>query len=328
MMSDHARRRLLMTLLATAGLTLGAGASAQAPDTRPIRLIVPYPAGGPADIVARAIAQPLSEELGRSIVIDNRPGASGMIGATAVAKSAPDGTTLLLNPTIHIILPSLKQDISYEAIDDFTHLGVTVGVPLILAVNNDLPVRSVKELVEHARQNPGKLSFATSSLGSSSHLAGEQLKLMGGADILHVPYKGSAPAITDLVGGQVQMMFDSLPSIYPFVKNGRLRALAVTTPQRSAAAPDLPTMEEAGFPGFDHTNWYGIWGPRGMPSSASDPIIQGIQKTMARPDFREKILNLGAQPLPPLSGEQFKRFVASEKERYAKLVKEAGIRVE
>jgi len=320
------RRRLLLALTATA--CLSAASPAFAADAQAVRLVVPYPAGGPADIVARAIAQPLSEALGRTLLVDNRPGASGMIGATSVARAAPDGSTLLLNPSIHVILPSLRPNVTYRPVDDFTHLGVTVGVPLILAINNDLPVNSVEELVAYAKQHPGRLSFATSSLGSSSHLAGEQLKMMAGIDILHVPYKGSAPAITDLIGGQVQIMFDSLPSILPFVKTGRVRALAVTTPQRAAAMADLKTMEEAGFQGFNHTNWYGMWGPADMPAGVSAPLIAALQKAMARPDLRARLLELGAQPIDGLYGDQFKRFAVSETERYAKLIKETGIRLE
>lgn len=323
-MAHFPRRSFLLSAVAAG---LAAPLRSIAADAPPVKLVVPYPAGGPADIVARALATPFAEELGRSIVIDNRAGASGMIGATAVARSAPDGSTLLLNPSIHVILPSLQPKITYDAINDFTHLGVTVGVPLILAVHNELPVRSVEELVAYARQHPEKMAFATSSQGSSSHLAGEQLNLMAGLKIQHAPYKGSAPAITDLVGGQVQMMFDSLPSILPFVKSGRLRALAVTTPVRTSAAPDLRTMEEAGFAGFHHTNWYGVWGPAGLPADVAARQTQALRATMERQDLRKRMLELGAQPIPGLFGEQFKAFARSEQARYAQLVRDTGIKL-
>lgn len=293
----------------------------------PIKLVVPYPAGGPADIVGRTFAQYFAEESGRPVVIDNRAGASGSIGANAVAKAPPDGTVLLFNPSIHVILPSLQDKLPYNAVSDFTHLGVTVGVPLLLVVNNKVPAQTVRELVQYARRQPDGLFYATSSQGSSSHLAGEQLKLAAGVKLTQAPYKGSAPAITDLVGGQVQMMFDSLPSILPFVKSGRVRALAVTTPERSPLVPDVPTMEESGFQGFRHTNWYGIWGPLGMPPDVTAGLVRDIQKTLARPDLRRRMLELGAEQIDGVVGEKFKDFAISEMTRYATLIKETGVKL-
>jgi tripartite-type tricarboxylate transporter receptor subunit TctC len=317
------RRLALASLAALAGTSPLASAQGT-----PLRLVVPYPAGGPADIVARTFAQPFSEELGRPIVIDNRPGANGMLGATAVAKAAPDGNTLLLNPTIHVILPSLQPKVTYDAINDFTHVGVTAGVPLVLVVNDSVPVKTVEELAAYARQNPNKLSYATSSQGSSSHLAGEQFKILARADIQQVPYKGSAPAITDLIGGQVQMMFDSLPSMLPHVRSGKVRALAVTSPARSRVVPDLRTMEEAGFAGFVHTNWYGLWGPAGMPREATATLVAAMQKTLARTDLRNRLLDMGGEPITGVDGDRFKSFASSEMARYAKLVRDAGIKMD
>ncbi len=324
---SQSRRQFLLHAGAVAA-SLAGSAPAGAADATPLKMIVPYPAGGPADIIARAISQPLAEELGRPIVIDNRAGASGTIGAAAVAKSPPDGNTLLLNPSIHVILPSLQAKMPYDAVKDFTHLGVTAGVPLILAVNNDLPVKTVEELVAYCKSHPAAVSFATPGQGSSSHLAGEQFKLMAGLDIQQVPYKGSAPAITDLVGGQVQMMFDSLPSILPFVKGGKVRALAVTTPARVKAAPKLPTMQEAGFAGFSHTNWYGVWGAPGLPEKVSEPLIRALQKTMARKDVRERLLELGAEPIDGIYGKQFEAFAAGELARFGTLVKQANLKLD
>ena len=293
----------------------------------PLKLVVPYPAGGPADIVGRTFAQYFAEELGRAILNDNRTGASGSIGANAVAKSPPDGSMLLLNPSIHVILPSLQDKLPYNAISDFTHLGVTVGVSLLLVVNNSLPVQSVRDLVQYAKTQPNGLFYATSSQGSSSHLAGEQLKLAAGIKLEQTPYKGSAPAITDLIGGQVQMMFDSLPSILPFVKSGRLRALAVTTGTRSALVPEVPTMEETGFAGFRHNNWYGVWGPAAMPADVTAGLVRTLQKTLARPDLRRRMLELGAEPIDGVVGERFKEFAISEMGRYAKLIKDTGVKL-
>lgn len=317
----HLRRRDV--LLAAAAASLASPVLA----ADPVKLVVPYPAGGPADIVGRTFAQYFAEDLGRPILIDNRAGASGSIGANAVAKSAPDGAMLLLNPSIHIILPSLQDKLPYNAVSDFTHLGVTVGVPLVLAVNNSLPIQSVRDLVQYAKSQPNGLFYATSSQGSSSHLAGEQLKLAAGIKLEQTPYKGSAPAIADLIGGQVHMMFDSLPSMLPFVKGGRLRALAVTTGVRSALLPDVPTMEESGFAGFRHNNWYGVWGPAGMPADVTANYVRTIQKTLARPDLRRRMLELGAEPIDGIVGDRFREFAVSEMARYAKLIKDTGVKL-
>ncbi|MFM7531025.1 MAG: Bug family tripartite tricarboxylate transporter substrate binding protein [Rubrivivax sp.] len=321
----HANRRTLLK----AGLAVAAygAARAGAAPAGPVKLVVPYPAGGPADIVARAIAQPWSEALTRPIVIDNRAGASGSLGADAVAKSAPDGNTLLLNPSIHIILPSLRK-LPYDAVGDFTHLGVTASVPLLLVVNNDVPASSVAELVAHAKREAKGLSYATSSQGSSSHLAGEQLRLMAGVNVQQVPYKGSAPAITDLIGGQVQMMFDSLPSILPFVRSGRVRALAVTTAARSGLMPAIPTMEESGYAGFQHANWYGVWGPANLPPAVSAELIRALQVATRRQDVRARLLELGADPVDGLYGDTFKEFAAREQARYARLIRETGVKMD
>jgi tripartite-type tricarboxylate transporter receptor subunit TctC len=317
--------RRLVLVSATACAATGRAFAAEG---APVKLVVPYPPGGPTDIVARTFAQALSEELGRPLVIDNRPGANGMVGATMVAKAAADGATLLMNPTIHVILPSLQPKVTYDAIQDYTHLGVTAGVPLVLAVNDALPVKTVEELAAYARQNSNRLSYATSSQGSSSHLAGEQFKLATGSTIQQIPYKGSAPAITDLIGGQVQMMFDSLPSMLPHVKSGKVRALAVTSSARSKVVPQLRTMEEAGFVGFVHTNWYGLWGPAGMSRDTTATVIAAIDKAVARPALRSKLLEMGAEPIEGITGERFKAFASSEMARYAKLVKDAGIKME
>lgn len=301
---------------------------AHAQDPIPVKLVVPYPPGGPADIVARSIGPAFSEELKRSIIIDNRAGASGTIGANAVAKAAPDGNTLLLNPSIHVIIPSLITKLPYDAVKDFTHVGLVAGVPLVLAINNDLPVKSVEELVAYAKANPGKVNFAQSGNGSSSHLAGEQLKMMAKIDIQAVPYKGSAPAITDLIGGQVQMMFDSGPSIMPFVKSGKLRALAVTTSTRYKSAPEQRTMIEAGFPGFVHSNWYGIWGPSGVPPATTQKLIEALRKAMQHQPLRDRLLELGAEPIDDLYGAQFESFAKSEMTRFAKIVKDTGVKLD
>jgi len=312
---------------ALAALAIGI-AHAQSPDSTPLKMVVPYPPGGPTDIIARAVTNAFAEELGRQVVIENRAGASGMIGAAAVAKSPPDGNTLLINPSIHVILPSLVPKMAYDAVRDFTHIGVLVSVPLILAVNPALPIHSVDELVAYIKRNPGKVNFASSSPGSSSQLGGEQFKLMAGVDIQHIPYKGSAPAITDLMGGRVQMMFDSAPSIMPFVKSGKVRGLAVTSAQRARSAPELKPMAESGFPTFNHSNWYGVWGPKGMTPEATEKLIAVFRKTMQRQALRDRLVELGSDPVDNLFGAQFEAFATSELARFAKIVKEANVKID
>jgi tripartite-type tricarboxylate transporter receptor subunit TctC len=251
-----------------------------------------------------------------------------MIGAELVAKAAPDGYTLLVNPSIHVILPSLVPKMQYDAIKDFSHITLLVSVPLFLVVNNALPVKNVQDLIAYAKANPGKLNFASSSGGSSSQLAGEQFKLFAGVQMQHIPYKGSTPALTDVMGGQVQMMFDSTPSAMPFVKSGKLRALAVTTAKRTMAAPDIPSMAESGLPGFDHSNWYGVWGPPGLPRDIVNKLTVAIGATMQKKDVRDRLVDLGADPVDGVSPAQFEAYAQSELARFARIVKQAGVKME
>ena len=303
-------------------------ATAQDYPARPVRVVVPYPPGGPTDVIVRVIANRLTESLGQQVVVENRAGASGMIGAELVARAVPDGYTLLVNPSIHVILPSLVPKMPFDAIKDFTHITLLVSVPLFLVVNNALPAKNVRDLIAYAKANPGKLNFASSSSGSSSQLAGEQFKLYAGVQMQHIPYKGSTPALTDVMGGQVQMMFDSTPSAMPFVKSGKLRALAVTTAKRTQAAPDVPSMAESGLPGFDHSNWYGVWGPPGLPREIVNKLSVAIAATMQKKDVRERLVELGADPVDGISPAQFEAYAQSELARFAKIVREAGVRME
>ena len=319
--------RLLSTLAALA-VAFSTATVAQEYPSRPVRVIVPYPPGGPTDVIVRVVANRLSESLGQQVVVENRAGASGMIGAELVAKAPPDGYTLLVNPSIHVILPSLVPKMAYDAIKDFTHITLLVSVPLFLVVNNSLPVRNVQDLIAYAKANPGKLNFASASSGSSSQLAGEQFKLFAGVQMQHIPYKGSTPALTDVMGGQVQMMFDSTPSAMPFVKSGKLRALAVTTAKRTGAAPDIPSMAESGLPGFDHSNWYGVWGPPGLPREVVNKLSTAIAATMQKKDVRDRLVDLGADPVEGVSPAQFEAYAQSELARFAKIVKQAGVKME
>ncbi len=319
--------RRIFTLVVVFAATFSTLVAAQDYPNRPVRVVVPYPPGGPTDVIVRVVANRLTEALGQQVVVENRAGASGMIGADLVAKAPPDGYTLLVNPSIHVILPSLVPKMAYDAIKDFTHITLLVSVPLFLVVNNSLPVRNVRDLIAYAKANPGKLNFASASSGSSSQLAGEQFKLLAGVDMQHIPYKGSTPALTDVMGGQVHMMFDSTPSAMPFVKSGKLRALAVTTAKRTGAAPDIPSMAESGLAGFDHSNWYGVWGPPGLPPEIVGKLSAAIATTMQKKDVRDRLVDLGADPVDGVTPAQFEAYARSELERFAKIEKQAGVKM-
>ncbi|RYI99875.1 MAG: tripartite tricarboxylate transporter substrate binding protein, partial [Acetobacteraceae bacterium] len=229
--------------------------------TRPVRFVVPYPPGGPTDILGRVVAQRLSQDLGQPMVVENRAGAAGLIGAEVVARAAPDGTTFLMNASSHVIVPHLVPTMPFDAVADFVPVTNMALVPMVAVVNPALPVRSIVELIAYLKANPGKVSYGSSSNGSALHLAGEMFKLMTGTDMVHIPYRGGGPAVQDLIAGNIQVMFDSIPSSAAAVRGGLLRPLAVTTATRAAAYPDLPTVAEAGVPGFEISTWYAIWAP-------------------------------------------------------------------
>ena len=325
------RRRWLV--LAVAGVTvLGGNALAQTSSaatypTRAIRLVVPFPPGGPTDVMARIVAPRLAEKLGQPVIIDNKPGASGMLGADAVAKAAPDGHTLLVNASIHVINPSLYPKQPYDAIADFAAIGNLAEVPLVLSVNPKVPARSVKELVALAKTVATPLAFASSGNAAAQHLSGEAFKVAAGIDMLHIPYKGSAPALTDLIGGQVQLMFDSMPSSMPFIKSGQIRALAVTTPQRSSALPDVPTVAESGYPGFNMSTWYGVWAPAGTPAAIVQRVSSEIAAIVRAPDVRAQLDKLGAEPVGNTPAE-FTAFTKAELVKWAVIVKQSGAKVD
>ena len=290
-------------------------------------MIIPYPPGGPTDILGRIVAQNLTEKLGQQVVVENKPGASGMIGADLVAKAPPDGYTLLANASIHVINPSLYKNPTYDAIKDFTPVSLIADVPLVLVVAPELPVKSVKDLIALAKSSSGKLNFASSGNAAAPHLAGEAFKIATGVDMQHVPYKGSGPALTDLMGGQVQLMFDSLPSSISHVKSGKLRAIAVTTAKRSSALPNVPTIAESGVPGFDISTWYGIWAPAGTPKEIVSKLSGEIAKIVKIPDVRERLAGLGAEPVGN-SPDEFAAYCRSELAKWAKIVKASGATVD
>jgi tripartite-type tricarboxylate transporter receptor subunit TctC len=327
-MNTHpsSQRRALMGMGLLGALPLGWAQTAAYP-SRAVRMVVPFPPGGPTDVLARIVATKLGERFGQAFAIDNKAGSSGMMGSADVVKAAPDGYTLLGNASIHVINPSLYPKIPFDALTDFTPITQLAHVPLILVVNNDLPVRSVKELIAYAKANPGKLNFASSGNAAAPHLAGESFKLATGIEMQHVPYKGSSPALTDLIGGQVQLMFDSMPSAMPFVKAGKLRPLAVTTAKRSLAVPDLATVAEAGVPGYDISTWYGLWGPKGLSKEVTDKLANEVARILKLPDVKERYAALGAEPVGN-SPEEFAAYCKSELLKWAKVVKDSGAKAD
>jgi tripartite-type tricarboxylate transporter receptor subunit TctC len=329
-MATTTRRRLALgaPLLAAApplAPALAQTAAAEWP-SRPVRFILPYPPGGPTDIMGRVVAQALTRDLPQPVVVENRAGAAGAIGTEAVARAAPDGSTFLVNASAHVIVPHMVR-VPYDALADFAPVTSIASVPLMLVVTPGLPVRSVAELIAHAKTNPGKLSFASSSNGGAPHLAGELFKLMAGVDMAHVPYRGSGQAVPDLIAGNVQVMFDSMPSSAGAVREGRLRALAVTTAGRQAAFPELPTIAEAGVPGYEIATWYGIWAPARTPPDILARLHAAVAKGMQGEDAKEKMAALGAQPVAD-APEDFARFVRAEYERWGRLVRDARIKAD
>jgi tripartite-type tricarboxylate transporter receptor subunit TctC len=290
--------------------------------------VVPFPPGGPLDAVGRAIAQKLTEAWGQSVVVDNRPGAGGNIGADVVAKSPPDGYTVVMGAlSTHAVNPSLYPTMPYDAVKDFAPITLVAVTPNVLVVNPSLPVNSVQELVAYAKARPGKLSFGSGSNGSAGHLAGELFKVDAGVDMVHIPFKGGAPATQALLAGDTQLMFDNLANAMPQVKAGKLRALAVTTAQRSKLAPELPTMAEAGLRGFDISTWFGLLAPAGTPPDVIARWNADVTRILEAPDMRERLAGQGAEAAPTTPAA-FAQFIAAELAKYARIVKASGAKVD
>ncbi|MDQ6917306.1 MAG: tripartite tricarboxylate transporter substrate binding protein [Pseudomonadota bacterium] len=304
------------------------GAFAQAYPNHSIRLVVPFPAGGTTDILARDVGKRLTETLGQSVVIDNRPGAGGNIGSDIVAKSAADGYTLLMGTVgTHAINPSLYAKMPYDHVKDFVPVVLVAGVPNVLVVHPALAVKSVAELIKLAKDKPGTINFASSGAGTSIHLSGELFKTMTGVDIVHVPYKGSTPALTDLMGGQVQIMFDNLPSSLPQIKGGKLRAIAVTSLKRAPALPDVPTLAESGLPGFEASSWFGILAPAGTPAPVIAKINTEVNTWLQNPEGKQQLMTQGAEAAGG-TPEQFAAHIRAETEKWSKVVKASGAKVD
>lgn len=319
-------RRDCLIALATAPLLVTTSrVYGQAFPSRPLHMIVAFPPGGPNDIVGRIVAQKLGDALGQSVVVENRPGASGNIGTELVARAAPDGYTLLLGSAgPQAINPALYKNLPFDVLRDLVPIALVAQVPSALVVNPSLPVRNVAELIALAKQQPGKLNFGSSGAGSTLHLSGELFALSAGIKLVHVPYKGTAPATADVAGGQIEMIFAAIPSVLPLVKAGKLRMLAVTTRTRSPTVPDIPTMAEAGLPDFEVTPWFGVFGTAGTPKPVVQRLNEEVRKLVARPDVQEALAKQGAEAMSGTS-EEFEAMLKAEMAKWARVVKEAGI---
>ncbi len=312
-----------------AGFALFSGAAfSQAYPTKPIRMIVPFPAGGGSDTMGRVVGQKLGARLGQQIVVENRPGAGGSIGAEIVAKAAPDGYTLLLGSTSEIAqYPNVNPKIAYNPQRDFAPVSLVGNVPLVLVVHPSLPVKTVKELVALAKSRPGEINFSSAGNGSTTHLAVELLILTTGIRMTHVPYKGSVPAVTDLVAGNVQVGIPTMPAALPFIKAGRLKALAVSTAKRSSAMPNVPTLQEGGIDKYDTALWTGILAPSGTPNEIISRLQSEIANIVGLPDVKEALAKQGAEPASSTPA-QFAAYIESELAKWAKVVKESGVRID
>lgn len=321
------RRSVVHWLVTTPllALAVASNAIAQSYPAKQITIVVPYPPGGPTDIVARVIGQKLSERVGQPVMIDNRAGAGGNIGASIVAKAAPDGYTLLLGTTAHAINPHLFKSLDHDILKDFTPVVLLTSLPLGVVTHPSVPAKNIKELIALAKTKP--LTYASSGNGQSTHLAAELFKSMTGTQLTHVPYKGSAPAISDLVGGQVDLMFNTLLSSMPHVKAGRLNALAVTPAKRTASAPELPTIAESGVPGYEADAWSGLLAPAGTPAAVVSKLNKEINEILQMPDVKKRFLEDGAD-LVGGSPEQFGRHLRNEVKKWGEVVKASGARVD
>ncbi len=322
-------RRAALSLAATlAALTPQAAAAADAYPAKPIRFVVAFPPGGGTDIIARSIAQKLAERIAQQVVVDNRPGAGGNIGTDIVAKSAPDGYTILMGSAGPLAInASLFAKMPFDPIKDLAPVTLAASTPNVLVVHPSLPARTVKELIALARAKPGEINFASSGHGTPAHLAGELFNSMAGVKLIHVPYKGAAPALADLLGGQVQIMFSTMPPALPHVKDGKLRALAVTSRKRSPATPELSTMDEAALPGFEAITWHGVVVPAGTPTTVIALLNREIVAILHLPEVVERLSGQGAEALGS-TPEEFAAYIRSESIKWAKVVRESGAKAE
>jgi tripartite-type tricarboxylate transporter receptor subunit TctC len=317
----HSRRSML---IAFSALIFAGAASAQTFPSRPVKIVVPFPAGGSNDILARIVAQQLTERNGQPFLIDNRAGAGGNIGADAVATSEPDGYTLLLTaPSPLTTNVALYKKMPFDPAKAFAPVALIATVPVVLVVNPSLPVKNVGELVALAKQKPGTIDFGSSGIGSTNHLAGELLKSMTGINIVHVPYRGAAPAMNDLLGGQILMMFDNMPSLLQQVQGKTINAIAVAGATRASALPDVPTVAESGVPGFDVVAWFGLVAPANTPAPVLEKLRSEVDDILKLPDVKKRFAELGAEP-GNVSGAAFGKFLAEDTEKWTKIIRASG----
>ena len=318
----------MFRLILLAALAAPLFAHGQAYPSKAVRIINPFAPGGATDIIARHMAQKLTEAWGQPVVVENRAGASGALGVEHVAKSAADGYTLLIaTQTTHAANPALYAKLPYDAAKDFAPLTLAGSTPLALLVHPTLPVRDVRELLEHVKKNPGKLAYASGGNGTSQHLTMELLKTMTGSYMVHIPYKGAGPAMTDFLGGQVNLMFDNLPTALPHVKSGKLKALAVSTAKRSALAPELPTMAESGLAGFDLATWFAFFAPAATPRELGERISAEMRRVLAQADTKDRLTGIGVD-VAGTTPEELARFHRAELAKWAKIVKDSGAKLD
>jgi len=320
--------RIARLVIPAVGLTLlAANVQAQAYPSKPIRWIVPFPPGGSTDLLARVVGQKLTESWGQQVIVENRGGAGGTLGAAEAARAPADGYTLLMGAIHHTIATSVYPKLPYDFQRDFAPITVVAIVPNVLVVNPAVPATSTKELIAYAKANPGKLTYGSAGMGTAHHLIGEVFNLRAGTEIVHVPYKGSAPAVADLIGGQVSIMYDTVASCLPHVKSGKLRPLAVATAKRSSALPDVPTIAESALPGFEVTTWFGALAPAKTSPEIVAKLNAEMVKILNMPDVRKRLLEAGAEPVGN-APEQMAAQIKRETEEFGKIVKQAKITVE
>jgi tripartite-type tricarboxylate transporter receptor subunit TctC len=320
-------RKLLVSVLAVAAASVGGVAAAQTFPDKPIRMIVPYPPGGGADAIARTIGQRLSETIGQSVVIENKPGANGNIGSAIVAKAAPDGYTLLMNTIGLVFSQSIYKSLPFNVLNDFTPVTLVAGVPHILIVGPSLPVNSVAELIAAAKAKPGKINYASVGVGSPFQMAGALFQSVGQVELVEIPYQGGGPAVQSVIAGQTDITFANLLAAQPFIKAGRVKALAVTSSKRSAIAPDVPTLAESGLAGYDLSGWFGIWAPAGTPKHIVDILNREIVKVLNEPETRKRLERDGAEVIASTPAE-FDGYIRSEYAKWDKVIKAARIQAD
>ena len=292
--------------------------------SRPVRVIITFPAGSATDIVGRIVTQKLTEIWGQNVLADNRGGAGGSIGSALAAKAPPDGYTLMINSNAHAVNPSIYAKLPYDTLKDFTDIAALTGSPNVLVVNPGSKIKTMPELIADAKARPGKINFASAGIGSGTHLNLEKLKLMAHIDVVHIPYKGTPEVVTDIIGGRIDYYFCPLSAGLAFIKDGKLRAIAVSSIKRSNLLPNLPTVAESGVPGFDFILWFGLWGPAHLPPAITNKIADDVVRALASPDVRERLTALANEPLD-VTPKDFGKFVRKEIEDYAKMIKAAGI---